>query len=66
MVGVVPGLAPFILVIVTVWWLLAMTIAVRQALNYPNTMRALAVCVAGWVLSMVIGVLGSFLGVPVT
>ena len=65
-VGIVPGLAPFILAIVTVWWLLAMTIAVRQALNYPNTMRALAVCVVGWVLSMVIGVLGSFLGVPVT
>ena len=43
-----------------------MAIAVRQALDYTSTMRALAVCVVGWVLSMVIAVLGSFFGVPVT
>ena len=65
-VGVVPGLAPFILAIVTVWWLMAMVVAVRQALNYTDTTRALAVCVVGWVLSMMIGVAGSFLGVPVS
>ena len=65
-VGVVPGFAPFILAIVTVWWLMAMVIAVGQALDYTNTTRAAAVCVAGWVLSIVIiAVIGSFFGVPV-
>ena len=46
--------------------MLATAIAVRQALDYTNTMRALAVCVVGWVLSMMIGVIGSFFGVPVS
>lgn len=65
-VGVVPGFAPFILAIVTVWWLMAMVIAVGQALDYTSTTRALAVCVVGWVLSIVISaVIGSFFGVPV-
>lgn len=65
-VGVVPGFAPFILVIVMVWWLMAMVIAVRQALDYTSTMRAVAVCVVGWVLSGVIGaVIGLFFAVPV-
>ena len=65
-VGVVPGFAPFILAIVTVWWLMAMVIAVGQALDYTSTTRAVAVCVVGWVLSIVIiTVIGSFFGVPV-
>ena len=60
-VGVVPGFAPFILAIVMGWWLMAMAIAVRQALDYTSTMRAVAVCVLGWVVSGVIGgVIGSF------
>ena len=46
--------------------MLATAIAVRQALDYTNTTRAAAVCVAGWVLSIVIiAVIGSFFGVPV-
>ena len=65
-VGVVPWFAPFILAIVTVWWLMAMVIAVGQALDYTSTPRAVAVCVVGWVLSIVIiTVIGSFFGVPV-
>ena len=65
-VGVVPGFAPFILAIVTVWWLMAMVIAVGQALDYTSTTRVVAVCVVGWVLSIaIIAVIGSFVGVPV-
>ena len=65
-VGVVPGFAPFILAIVTVWWLMAMVIAVGQALDYTSTTRAVAVCVVGWVLSIaIIAVIGSFFGVLV-
>ena len=31
-----------------------MVIAVRQALDYTNTWRAVGVCLVGWVLSLVI------------
>ena len=31
-----------------------MVIAVRQALDYTSTVRAVGVCVVGWVLSLVI------------
>jgi hypothetical protein len=44
-----------------VWMLAAMVVAVRQALDYRHTTRAIAVCVLGWVLAVAIGVvLGLF------
>ena len=46
-----------------VWMLAAMVVAVRQALDYRHTSRAIAVCVLGWVLAVTIGVvLGLFFG----
>lgn len=33
------------------WMIVAMVVAVRQALDYTSTMRAIAVCVIGWVLA---------------
>jgi hypothetical protein len=37
--------------------LVAMVIAVRQALDYTGTMRAIAVCVIGWIVQILIIVL---------
>jgi len=37
-----------------VWMLAAMIVAVRQALDYRNTGRAVAVCLLGWVLATAI------------
>ena len=34
-----------------VWMLAAMIVAVRQALDYQSTLRAIAVCGLGWVLA---------------
>jgi hypothetical protein len=34
--------------------LVAMIVAVRQALDYTSTARAIAVCVLGWMLSLVV------------
>jgi hypothetical protein len=39
-----------------VWMLAAMIVAVRQALDYERTGRAVAVCVVGWVLAIVCAV----------
>jgi hypothetical protein len=46
-----------------VWMLAAMIVAVRQALDYQHTSRAIAVCVLGWALALTIAVvLGLFFG----
>ena len=50
--GVLPGLAVPIFVTVPLWMLAAMVMAVRQALDYTSTVRAVAVCVFGWALAI--------------
>ena len=52
--GVIPVLGPVVFLVVSIWMLVAMVIAVRQALDYTSTSRAVGVCVVGWVLSLVI------------
>jgi hypothetical protein len=52
--GLVPFLGPAIYAIASIWMLLAMIVAVRQALDYQSTSRAVAVCVVGWALSLVL------------
>jgi hypothetical protein len=46
-----PAAAPIVLVIVAAWMIAAAVVAVRQALDYRSTARAVAVCVAGAALS---------------
>jgi hypothetical protein len=49
------------------WTLVAMVIAVRQALDYRHTARALAVCAMGWTLTLVMAfVLGVMFGPTVS
>ena len=49
--SLVPGLAMPILIFSRTWMLLAMVVAVRQALDYTSTWRAVAVCALGWLLT---------------
>jgi hypothetical protein len=49
-----PVLAHGMTLVVAVWMLVAMVIAVRQALDYENTTRAVGVCAIGWVISLVV------------
>jgi len=49
--GVVPGANPWVFLVVGGWLLTAMVIAVRQALDYCTTLRAIAVCAIGFPLS---------------
>lgn len=53
-VGIVPGLNVFVSAVASVWMLVAMVIAVRQALDYKSTWRAIGVCVVGWVVQALI------------
>ena len=46
--GIIPFLGWLVSVVASVWMLVAMVIAVRQALDYQSTGRAIAVCVLGF------------------
>lgn len=50
--GVVPGLGAAVFAISAVWMLAAMIVAVRQALDYTSTWRAVAVCGVGWLFAI--------------
>lgn len=52
--GFIPILGGLISFAAGIWMLVAMVIAVRQALDYESTPRAIGVCVIGWVIQMVI------------
>src|SRR5207245_527327 len=59
--GIVPGATVPAFAITALWMLVAMVVAVRQALDYKSTARAVAVCVLGWALAIGIAVaLGLF------
>ncbi len=64
--GAVPGVGGAVLGFTAVWALAAMVVAIRQALDYTSTLRAVGVCVAGWVLALVMfGVISVFFTTPV-
>ena len=52
--GIIPGLRTPIFLVAGVWMLVAMVIAVRQALDYTSTRRAIGVCVIGWIVQILI------------
>ena len=54
--GIVPGAAIPAFAITAVWMLVAMVVAVRQALDYKSTARAVGVCILGWALAIAIAV----------
>lgn len=55
--GIIPGLGTVVFAVASIWMLVAMVIAVRQALDYTSTFRAVGVCVIGWIIQTVIFVL---------
>jgi Yip1 domain len=58
-VGFIPILGPIVFVVTAFWTLVAVVIAVRQALDYRSTGRAVGVCVIGWLIQIVIlGLIG--------
>jgi hypothetical protein len=57
--GVIPGLGALVFLVAGIWMLVAMVIAVRQALDYTSTPRAVGVCLIGWSVQVVILILGA-------
>jgi hypothetical protein len=52
--GIIPVAGAIISFAVGIWMLVAMIIAVRQALDYKSTWRAVGVCLIGFVVYFVI------------
>ncbi len=52
--GLIPVLGGLVKLVVPIWILVAWVIAVRQALDYTSTGRAIAVCLIGWLLYVLI------------
>src|SRR5436190_23074850 len=61
--GIIPGATIPVFAATAVWMLVATIVAVRQALDYTSTARAVAVRLLGWVLAIAVAVgLGLFFG----
>ncbi len=58
--GLIPGITGIVFLISGIWMLIAMIIAVRQALDYRSTLRAVGVCVIGWIVQVVVLLLLAF------
>jgi hypothetical protein len=52
--AIIPTLGAIVNFIIGIWMLVAMIIAVRQALDYHSTWRAIGVCLIGWIVQTVI------------
>src|SRR5436190_8042147 len=57
LLGAVPGVTTRVFVLVWIWMVLAMVVAVRQALDYRSTAKAVAVCLLGGVLAAALAVI---------
>jgi uncharacterized membrane protein len=61
--GIIPGLGGTIFAVAGIWMLVAMIIAIRQALDYQSTWRAVGVCIIGWIIQgLIMGVMFSIFG----
>jgi hypothetical protein len=54
--GIVPVIGLLVWFVAAIWQLVAMVVAVRQALDYTSTGRAVLVCLIGWVFYMIVSI----------
>ena len=48
--GIIPGTSGIVVLLCNIWMLAAMVVAVRQALDFASTLRAVGVCAIGWLV----------------
>jgi hypothetical protein len=61
--GIIPVLGYLIRFALWIWVLVGLVIAVRQALDYDDTARAIMVCAVAWAIMFVITLIGAFVGI---
>ena len=52
--GIIPMFTKLVFMVAGIWMLIAMVIAVRQALDYKSTARAVGVCMIGWIIQAIL------------
>ena len=52
--GIIPNLTSLVFIVASIWMLVAMVIAVRQALDYKSTWRAVGVVVTAFLIQSII------------
>lgn len=57
LLGFFQGLGGVAVLIASVWMIAAAVIAVKKALNYTSTLRAVGICIFCWIISAVVQVL---------
>jgi hypothetical protein len=63
--GVIPGLGGLAALGAAIWMLVATVVAVKQALDYTSTGRAVGVCLIGWIVQAILtAVVMALVGVP--
>ena len=65
--GAIAAIREIVFFVSSIWMLVAMIIAVRQALDYKSTWRAIGVCSVGWIvqiliLAILLGIAGKGVG----
>jgi hypothetical protein len=55
--AIVPVLTNVVILVASIWMLVAMVVAVRTALDYKSTARAVGVCAIGWLIQVLLYVL---------
>jgi Yip1 domain len=58
----IPLLGWLVWVVIQIWVIVAMVIAVRQALDYDDTLKAVIVCVVAWVIMFMFMMLAALVG----
>jgi hypothetical protein len=61
--AIVPILGWLVLFLVWIWMIVATVVAVRQALDYDDTLKAVVVCVVAWVIMFVVQMVAVMLGI---
>ena len=61
--GFIPVVGPLVVLVASIWQLVAVVVAIRQALDYTQTWRAIVVVLIGWLINlalfMLLGVNGT-------
>jgi hypothetical protein len=60
--GIIPLLGWVVRIAVMIWQIIATVIAVRQALDYQTTGKAIVVCLIGWVCATAVGLVFAAIG----
>jgi hypothetical protein len=61
-IGVIPLLGGLMRIVVGLWMLVAIIVAVRQALDYEDTLKAVVTCVIAWAIIIGATLIGGYFG----